>query len=105
MFHLTREVRFAVNAAPDDQLAGKAPNSYGGFPALTGAGQYFAVAVTVTGQIDRGSSYLLNIKDVDKAVREKVIPYFSQQVRSGRFGSGTPALLGSYQLLQNVWPN
>ena len=42
MFRLTRQVRFAVNDRPDDQLGGKPSNSYGGYPSLSGAGRYFA---------------------------------------------------------------
>src|SRR5438046_3010691 len=83
MFSLSSEVRFAVNAVEDNQLASKAFNSYAGFPSLTGIGQYFALAVTVAGQLDRSSSYLLNIKDVDKAVRQRVIPYIADQIQSG----------------------
>jgi len=104
MFCLTREVRFAVNSTRDEQLAGKAFNSYAGFPSLTGAGQYFSLAVTVAGQIEGSGSYLLNIKDVDRAVREKVIPPFAQHVREGKFGGGASVLLEAVEIVRRVWP-
>jgi 6-pyruvoyltetrahydropterin/6-carboxytetrahydropterin synthase len=105
MFRLSREVRFSVNSQADSQLSGRASNSYGGFPSLTGAGQYFSLAVTVAGELDGSSSYLLNIKDVDKAVRERVIPVMTQRVRSGKFGAGGNVVLEAFSILQKTWPN
>jgi 6-pyruvoyltetrahydropterin/6-carboxytetrahydropterin synthase len=73
MFRLTREVRFAVNDSPDDQLASPPSNGFGGYPALRGLGQYFAVALTLEGKLNPQSCYLRNIKEIDQAVREHVI--------------------------------
>ena len=74
MHRLTREVRFALNEAPDNQLAQPPTNSYAGYPTLTGRGQYLTLAVTLTGNPDPAAGYLRNIKDVDHAVRTRVIP-------------------------------
>jgi 6-pyruvoyltetrahydropterin/6-carboxytetrahydropterin synthase len=73
MFRLTREVRFAINDRPDDQLDRPASNSHGGYPSLNGYGRYYAVQVTIQGELDPDSNYLLNIKQVDQAVRQRVI--------------------------------
>lgn len=72
MFRLTREVRFAVNDPPDDQLLRAPANSYAGFPSLNSFGRYYRLQVTIEGQIDPRSSYLRNIKEIDQAVRERV---------------------------------
>src|SRR5688572_29609056 len=102
MFRLTRQVRFAVNAAPDEQLADKPANSYAGHPSLTGFGEYLTLAVTLTGELRPQSSYLRNIKDVDDAVRRIGIPLFQQRVRTA---GGTPvtALSDASQALENAW--
>jgi 6-pyruvoyltetrahydropterin/6-carboxytetrahydropterin synthase len=73
MLRLTREVRFAINEPGDDQLGRPPTNSYAGFPSLNGLGRFYAVQVTLQGQLNPHSNYLLNIKDVDHAVRQRVI--------------------------------
>ena len=104
VFRLTREVRFAVNAAPDDQLARRPSNSFGGYPALTGAGQYFTLQVTLAGELDARTSYLLNIKQVDDAVRRDVIPFVAEAWRGNRFGGGARVLVRAFQLLETAFP-
>ncbi len=69
MHRLTREVRFAVNAPADDQLARKPTNSYGGFPSLNGLGLYLTARVTLVGGLNPKSNYLVNIKEVDEFFR------------------------------------
>src|SRR3954454_24733044 len=73
MFRLTREVRFAINEAPDLQSTQKPSNSYGGFPSLTGRGQFVRMQVTLEGEPDRKSCYLRNIKEIDQLVRERCL--------------------------------
>jgi predicted peptidase len=84
MFRLTREVRFAVNHRRDDQVSRRVvTNGYAGFPALTDVGHFFAARVGLAGEVDR-SAYLVNIKNVDVAVRERVIPVVEAYVRDDR---------------------
>jgi len=105
MFKLTREVRFAVNAQPDAQLAGGGPtNSFGGFPSLTGLGYFFELQVTLAAELDPKSSYLLNIKDVDQVVRQRAVPIIDELVRSRRFGGGGNVVLSLFDLLRDAWP-
>lgn len=73
MFKLTREVRFAMNDAPDDQLSSPPSNGHAGYPSLNGFGRFYAVQVTLEGALDPASGYLLNIKRIDQAVRDRVI--------------------------------
>jgi 6-pyruvoyltetrahydropterin/6-carboxytetrahydropterin synthase len=82
MFRLTREVRFAVNSVPDQQLSASATNSFAGYPSLTGFGHYLTLAVTLRGELRPESSYLRNIKDVDDAVRRIAIPIVELNVRN-----------------------
>jgi 6-pyruvoyltetrahydropterin/6-carboxytetrahydropterin synthase len=74
MFRLTREVRFAIN--PDASglaTQHRASNGFGGFPALTGFGQFYRLSVTIEGELEPDSGYLLNIKQIDKLVRERIV--------------------------------
>ena len=75
MVRLTREVRFAINRAhADEQLAHKPTNSYGGYPSLTGIGIFLSIEVTLVGELQRDTSYLRNIKEIDDVVRRRAIP-------------------------------
>jgi 6-pyruvoyltetrahydropterin/6-carboxytetrahydropterin synthase len=103
MFRLTRAVRFAVNQQEDEQLSAAPANSYAGYPSLTGAGQHFELAVTLAGELDARSSYLINIKRIDQRVREIGIPLVADAVRRGRFRPG-PVLSRLHEVLLHAWP-
>jgi 6-pyruvoyltetrahydropterin/6-carboxytetrahydropterin synthase len=91
MFRLTREVRFAVNDGETDiQLSAPPSNSYGGYPSLVGYGRFYSLAVTLAGELDPATGYLRNIKDIDDAVRRRVIPAIRDDVL-GRSESPEPA--------------
>jgi 6-pyruvoyltetrahydropterin/6-carboxytetrahydropterin synthase len=101
MFRLTREVRFAINRGPDDQLSGKATNSYAGFPSMRGIGHHLALRVTVSGPLDPSSQYLVNIKQIDALVRERAIPFIRGSIVPTEVG--TPEAIVA-QLLPRLRP-
>lgn len=84
MFRLWREVRFALNPQPDDQLRQPPANSFAGFPTPTTLGPYLRLQVAVSGQPDAASAYLMNIKDIDQTVRQKAIPLAAKLTRQGQ---------------------
>ena len=95
MFRLSREVRFAVDLVADPRpTAG--PNGYAGKPPVSGLGQvYHALAVTVEGEPDAISGYLVNIKAIDDAVRDRAVPLVTTAVRrAARDGDGGGGLIG-----------
>jgi 6-pyruvoyltetrahydropterin/6-carboxytetrahydropterin synthase len=101
MFHLTREVRFGLNEEPEDpQLAAPPANGYGGFPSLVGLGRFYTLRVTLAGELNAGSGYLLNIKRIDQMVRELALPVIARFDR-GR-GMELPAVL--MDRLRSAWP-
>lgn len=95
MFRLTREVRFAINDLPDDQLDRSPSNSFGGYPTLTGFGQYFRLQVTLEGELDPSSGYLRNIKEIDRVVRDRVIGEVAKMK--------TPSPARLFALLDGAW--
>ena len=92
MFRLTREVRFAINDGPDEQLTGKPTNGYAGYPSLVGLGRFYVLRVSVTGSLNPASQYLVNIKEIDALVREHGIPLVRTAVLPGT-GEHTPAFV------------
>jgi len=102
MYRLTREVRFAINATPDDQLSRPPANSYAGYPSLTGLGYYFALEVTLAGALQT-SGYLRNIKEIDRQVRSIAIPVVDDLVRTRHFTPSTVLAL-LFAKLRDAWP-
>jgi 6-pyruvoyltetrahydropterin/6-carboxytetrahydropterin synthase len=104
MFRLTREVRFAINRRPDDQLQNRPTNSFGGYPSLNGLGYYLALQVTLEGELQPDSGYLRNIKEIDSAIRLRAIPMTEARIRSNSFGAGGLLLVDLFVLLREQWP-
>jgi 6-pyruvoyltetrahydropterin/6-carboxytetrahydropterin synthase len=73
VFRLTREVRFALVSPDEPQLRQRPTNSYAGYPALTTIAPHLSLQVTLAGELQHNSSYLRNIKEIDDAVRKRVI--------------------------------
>jgi 6-pyruvoyltetrahydropterin/6-carboxytetrahydropterin synthase len=84
MHRLTREVRFAVNAADHAAPSGKPTNSYGGFPTISGLGHFFTLRLTLAGNPSVASQYVVNIKEIDAAARERAVPLVTRAVRETR---------------------
>jgi 6-pyruvoyltetrahydropterin/6-carboxytetrahydropterin synthase len=108
MLRLTREVRFAVHTdakTDEKQLASTATNSFAGYPSLTGLGHWFAMQVTVEGEADPASNYLLNIKNIDQKAREIAIPLVGRAVRDGTFGGGAGVVLQAFAAMRDAWGN
>lgn len=74
---LTRTTRFAINdpsfGDPSDQLRAD-PNGFAGKPAMRGLGRHYAVEVTAVGTPDPVTGYLIDIKEIDRAVRAAIVP-------------------------------
>ena len=81
VYRLSREVRFAVDLTPDPRPP-RGRNGFAGKPPVAGLGQvYHALAVTVEGEPDATSGYLVNIKAIDDAVRDRAVPLVADAVR------------------------
>jgi 6-pyruvoyltetrahydropterin/6-carboxytetrahydropterin synthase len=72
MVRLTRTVRFAINPPGVPDTPG--PNTYAGSPPFRGLARYYEVDVTCAGEPDATTGYLLDIKDIDRAVRSVAVP-------------------------------
>lgn len=77
MVTLRRTVRFAIN--PDGSSEGS--NGDGGVPAPSGLARYSELEIACQGDPDADSGYLVNIKAIDRAVRERAIPIVARACR------------------------
>ncbi len=104
MFRLTREVRFNVNREADRQLSLAPTNSYGGYPSARGFGSYLTLQITVAGDLNADSNYLVNIKAIDAIARQRAIPLISQAVRGPEFRSPEWVVTTLVDRLREGWP-
>jgi 6-pyruvoyltetrahydropterin/6-carboxytetrahydropterin synthase len=100
MFRLTRETRFAMNAAGDIQTA--VTNSHAGFPSLVGFGHFLSLQVTLAGELQPETGYLRNIKEIDAVVRRNAIPIITDAVR--RHGEPAEIAIELFDRLRAGWP-
>jgi 6-pyruvoyltetrahydropterin/6-carboxytetrahydropterin synthase len=85
----------ALNLDPS-RSPGIGGNSYAGIPTLIPGGAYLEVRITLAGNLEPNSQYLVNIKTIDDAVRRIGLPILRQQLHSGTLGPQSPlALLSS----------
>lgn len=77
MFVLRRTVRFAINAGEVPREV-RGPNGYAGVPSFRGFGRHYEMDVACRGPLDPVKGYLINIKDIDAAVRAAAIPVIAK---------------------------
>ena len=78
MVELTRTVRIVIN--PVDLDTGSA-NGFGGVPAMAGFGRFYELDVVCGGEPDATTGYLVNIKTIDRAVRQHAVPLLESACR------------------------
>jgi 6-pyruvoyltetrahydropterin/6-carboxytetrahydropterin synthase len=86
---LRRTVRFALapfESTTDDPKH----NPYAAFPPMRGLGAYNEIDVDVVGVPDPTTGYLVNIVEVDAAVRTAVVPWLGARFRSQFAPRGAP---------------
>jgi 6-pyruvoyltetrahydropterin/6-carboxytetrahydropterin synthase len=102
MVRLTRQVRFAI-PPPGVDAPVLGDNGYAGVPAVAGVGwAYVALDLTLEGDVDRDSSYLRNIKEIDVAARKHAYPLVVAAWRRGTPQHNLPLAL--HAALANAWP-
>ncbi|MEM9418065.1 MAG: 6-carboxytetrahydropterin synthase [Planctomycetota bacterium] len=79
MLELCRTVRFCLSPDPGDDHSPR-DNTFASWPAMRGLGRYYEVQVICHGLADPQTGYFINIKQIDTAVREHVLPQLRQAI-------------------------
>ena len=80
MLELSRTVRFCLSDPTTADAVG-APratprhNTFASWPAMRGLGRYYELAVRCRGEADPDTGCIINVKCIDQAVRDHVLPY------------------------------
>jgi 6-pyruvoyltetrahydropterin/6-carboxytetrahydropterin synthase len=91
MHRLVRQVRFSVNPFLQEQIEGY--NSYCSRPSGEGLALYFELSVGLVGETAEATGFVINVVEIDKAVREHVVPLFVERIKT-EFERGTHIGLG-----------
>jgi len=79
MHKTARQVRFSINPFLPRDSDGF--NSFASKPAGEGLSLFFELLVEVAGDIEPDTGFVVNVIDIDKAVRECAVPLFAQRIR------------------------
>ncbi len=101
MYKLARQVRFSINPFLDDD--GEGANSYASRPCGEGLSLFLGLWVELEGPINPDTGFVINVVEIDRLVRQKVVPIFSDRIRQ-RFGGGKfIGLAETCELLGRSW--
>lgn len=101
MHKTARQVRFSVNPfLPQDS---KGHNSFASKPAGEGLSIFFELTVELAGEVERATGFVVNVTDIDKKVREFVVPIFAERIREDFRQSKHIGLFEITELLRSAW--
>lgn len=98
MHRLARQIRFQIDPFGRHESAGW--NSYAGKPITEGVGLYLALWVHLKSKVDPDTGFVVNVSEIDAAVREWVIPYYQQQFNGWFRDRQTPGVAELVSLLR-----
>ncbi len=101
MHKLAREIRFSIN--PFSLHADDGFNSYASKPTSEGLSFYFGLWVEVSGQADPATGFVVNVSDIDKAVRKYAAPILSRIIRESFKSRRDLSLVDIVGFLKNAW--
>ncbi|MHC4624774.1 MAG: 6-pyruvoyl trahydropterin synthase family protein [Planctomycetota bacterium] len=79
MHKLARLVRFSINPFLAEETVGS--NSYASKPAGEGFSIFFELCVELAGKVEAATGFVVNVLDIDREVREFVVPIFSSRIK------------------------
>jgi len=117
MYKLGRAVRFSVNPFPSTlstmlktgALGTGLPedadgfNSFASKPAGEGLSIFFELSVEVLGEIEPTTGFVVNVTDIDKAVREFAVPIFAERIRKDFRQSRHIGFFDIAEILKSSW--
>ncbi|MHC4644692.1 MAG: 6-pyruvoyl trahydropterin synthase family protein [Planctomycetota bacterium] len=101
MHKLARHVRFSVNPFLSQKSEGY--NSYASNPPGEGLAIFLELGVELLGEVEPSTGFVINVLDIDKQVRQSVVPVFAACIKRD-FGQGKHiGLLAIGGLLKSAW--
>ena len=101
MHKLARKVRFSINPFLPEDSSGF--NSYTSKPAGEGLSIFFELCVELAGEVEPATGFVVNVADIDRKVREYVVPIFAKRIRGDFRQSRHIGFSGIAELLKSAW--
>ncbi len=96
-----RQVRFSINPFLAKDIEGS--NSFASRPTGEGLSIFFELFVEVAGEVEPATGFVVNVLDIDRNVREFVVPVFAKRIRE-EFRQGKHiGLFEIAELLKSGW--
>jgi len=80
MICLARQVRFSVNPFLETDSLGA--NGYTSKPCGSGLALFLELTVEIAGQVDPDTGFVVNVIDIDRALRRHAVPIFAERIRT-----------------------
>jgi 6-pyruvoyltetrahydropterin/6-carboxytetrahydropterin synthase len=80
MHTLARRVRFSINPFLSQNSIGF--NSFSSKPAGEGLSIFLELSVELAGDVEPSTGFVVNVSDIDRHVRESVVPIFAERIRA-----------------------
>jgi len=101
MHKLVRQVRFSINPfLPQDN---RGYNSFASRPAGEGLAIFLELSVEVTGRVAPATGFVVNVTEIDKAVREFAVPIFAGRIKQDFNRAKHIGLSEIAGLLRSAW--
>ena len=101
MHKLARQVRFSINPFLSEQIQGA--NSFASKPAGEGLAIFLELSVELSGDIEPSTGFVVNVTDIDKSVRQFVVPIFAERIRADFQQAKHIGLYTIAYLLSSAW--
>ena len=101
MHKLVRQVRFSINPfLPEDS---RGYNSFASRPAGEGLAIFLELSVEVNGIVAPATGFVINVTEIDRAVREFAVPIFAGRIRQDFRRAKHIGLSEMVGLLRSAW--
>ena len=101
MHTLSRQIRFSLDPFSQQQTQGF--NSYASKPCGNGLSIYFSLWVDLASELDRDTGFVVNVSQIDQAVRQEVVPFFERLIFETFQDRKTPTLISLVKVLKQSW--
>ena len=101
MHRLGRAVRFSLNPFLADEVWGF--NSFASEPCGEGLAVFLELVVELCGQVDERTGFVVNVSEIDEAVRTYAVPVFAGRVREEYRAGRAVGFWELAELLRESW--
>jgi 6-pyruvoyltetrahydropterin/6-carboxytetrahydropterin synthase len=101
MHKLARCVRFSINPFLSEESNGF--NSFASKPAGKGLSMFLELSVEVVGNVEPDTGFVVNVIDIDRNVREFVVPIFAERIRQDFHQAQHVGFFAVAELLGSAW--